>query len=76
VTALRELRAVMGVSAVQVAERLRINLQDLRTLESTPFRLLEVDALQRYTRAVGCDLVIACADRIDGQVIELTRGDL
>ena len=54
----RELRARARLSLDEMASRLGIPVDDLRTLEGTATDLWEVRDLRRYLKALGYDLSV------------------
>lgn len=68
--ALGRLRTRLGVALDELAARLEIPLAEVETVEATPLRLLDVDAVRSYVEALGCRLdLVAC--HIDGEAIWL-----
>lgn len=65
-TALARLRMRLGVALDELARRLRIPLAEAETIEATPLRLLDVDAVRSYVEALGCRLDLV-AVHIDGE---------
>jgi hypothetical protein len=69
--ALYRLRQRLNVSVHELARRLGVPVADAETLEYTRFGLLDIDAVERHTGALGCRLDVV-AVHIEGEAVWLS----